>query len=237
MEKIELKEQTLASIIKLTIPMLFAFFPIGLGFGLYGTQLGFSPLVVTLMSFLVYAGSSEFLAISMMATGETITQVLLSGFLVNLRHVFYGLSVFDNLPKNRWLKFYTVTTLSDETYALLASTKLNNKMHAVLIAALLHFYWFVSVGLGAFIGGAASFKIKGVEFVLAALFVVLMIEQYKQIRKVEPFLFGIIGCGLGALVSEQSILAVAMGFCLMAFTARYRFDLKREKGYGFGLSN
>jgi len=66
--------------------------PLGLAFGLLMVQSGFSWWWTPIFSLVIYAGSMEFLAISMVTGGASAFASLVTGFMVNFRHIFYGLT-------------------------------------------------------------------------------------------------------------------------------------------------
>lgn len=208
---------------KLTMPIFMAFLPLGLAFGFIGQELGLPWYAMVMLSGLVYAGSSEFVAAAMMAAGETTMAVVFTSLLVNFRHVFYGLSVFDKIPATGLLRYYVIATLSDETYALIASmpsggsenTTEFNRAQSIWIAVFNHAYWFVSVILGYLLHSGLDLQLPGLEFILTALFVVLTIEKAKQLRKAFPFGIALI-CGLVSwLVAPKQMLVVAIMFSVV----------------------
>lgn len=76
-----------------------------------------------LMSLLVYAGSGQYLAVNFFAPGVSFLQVIFLTLMVNIRHIFYGISLlekFHGMGKKRW---YMIFGLTDETYSLLCTTK------------------------------------------------------------------------------------------------------------------
>lgn len=197
--------------ILLTIPILFAFFPIGLAFGVLAVDLGIEWYFTLLLSFIVYAGSSEFIIAAMMSKHEPIYKIMLTCFLVNFRHIFYGLSVFDKIPQSGPGRHYTIATLSDETYALIANLKNDQPESALIIAALNHFYWFGSVFCGVWLGKVLNIQIEGLDFCLTALFIVLTVEQWKHLKSGFPMMIGVISALLSLLIFPDQMLLSAIG--------------------------
>jgi len=76
-------------------------FPLGIAFGVLLTQSGFAWWWTPLFSLLIYAGSLEFLAIGLFLALTPLASVALTTFLVNFRHVFYGLSFPLHLVRGR----------------------------------------------------------------------------------------------------------------------------------------
>ena len=211
--------------LKLTLPILFAFFPIGLAFGFLDTEQGIPWPFVCLMSFLVYAGSSEFVAASMMSAGDPVLKVALTGFLINLRHVFYGLSVIGKIPEKGLVRSYLIATLSDETYALIASLPVEDRELSPKIALLNHVYWFGSVAVGTALGTAFNFPFKGLDFCLTALFAVLTIEQWHSLKKPGPFVIAAVSGGVAYLIAPGQLLVVSLAVA----TVLLLISIRRKK--------
>lgn len=95
--------------------------PLGLAFGLLVTQSGFAWWWAPVFSVVIYAGSMEFLAVSLVTGGVAPAAAALYGLLVNFRHVFYGLSFPTGAVRNPLARAYGVYALTDETYAVLSA--------------------------------------------------------------------------------------------------------------------
>ena len=78
-----------------TIPVLTGYLFIGIAFGVMFAEKGYSFLWAVLMSLLVYAGSGQYLAVNFFAPGVSILQVVFLTLMVNIRHIFYGISLLE----------------------------------------------------------------------------------------------------------------------------------------------
>jgi 4-azaleucine resistance transporter AzlC len=162
------------------------YLPIAFSFGVAAIQAGLSPAVTVLISVLVYAGASQFLLISLLASGAGIWTALPTVMLMNARHVFYGPALVPSLlapPQLRtpWLAY----GLTDEVFATAMS-----KMRSV--AAADREYWLLGLQAGAYaswVGGTLIGVLlvsevgnwplavrEGLSFVLPALFFALLLE-------------------------------------------------------------
>ena len=68
-------------------PICIGYIPIGLALGVIAQKAGLSPSEIGVMSLLVFAGSSQFIAVSMLSAGADIAAIILTTFMVNLRHL------------------------------------------------------------------------------------------------------------------------------------------------------
>ena len=87
----------IAAGIRQTLPVGMGLIPLGLAFGLLIAQTGFSWWWAPIFSFVVYAGSMEFLAVGLVMAHTGLLGCAVTSFMVNFRHVFYGLT----FPRDR----------------------------------------------------------------------------------------------------------------------------------------
>ena len=106
-----------------TIPVLTGYLFIGIAFGVMYAEKGYSFLWAILMSVMVYAGSGQYLAVNFFVPGISFLQVIFLTFMVNVRHVFYGVSLLERFNKMGKARWYMIFGLTDETYSLLCTTK------------------------------------------------------------------------------------------------------------------
>ena len=179
-----------------TIPVLTGYLFIGIAFGVMYAEKGYSFLWAMLMSVLVYAGSGQYLAVNFFVPGVSFLQVIFLTFMVNVRHVFYGISLverFNRFGKSRW---YMVFGLTDETYSLLCTTKVpkdvDEEKFLFAISVLDHSYWVLGSVIGAIAGTLLPISSEGIEFAMTALFVVIFIEQWTEKKNRIPEMIGVV---------------------------------------------
>ena len=115
--------KTLAAAFPLTVPVLMGYLAIGIAFGLMLQSAGWGVGWAALMSLTIYAGSGQYLGVSLLAAGAPLAQVAFLTLMVNFRHLVYGLSMLEKFRGMGWRKLYMIFSLTDETYALLSSAK------------------------------------------------------------------------------------------------------------------
>lgn len=178
-----------------TIPILMGYLFIGMVFGILLKSKGYNFLWAILMSGSIYAGSMQFVAINFLTSKFSIATVIMMTLMINARHLFYGLSMLDKFRDMGKRKLYMIFSLTDETFSVLTSAEppqgVNKNWFYFFIALLNHFYWIIGSALGAVIGALWSFNTKGIDFVITALFVVILINQWKANRNNIPALIGI----------------------------------------------
>lgn len=204
-------------------PVALGMVPLGLAFGLLITQVGFAWWWAPIFSFVIYAGSMEFLAVSLVTGGVGPLSAALYGFLVNFRHAFYALNYPIAQVRGRLARAYGIYALTDETYAILAARRDAKWSTARVMAVqiLLQMGWVGGGVLGALFGSALPFEIQGMEFALIALFTVLAIEAFVSFKDLSlPIVAALCGA-VGLLVSPDNMLMIGMSLYFVSLIVRF----------------
>ena len=101
-----------------TIPVLSGYLVLGIGFGIILKANGYGALVSFVMSLMIYAGSMQYVAIGLLTHKTPLLTIALTTFMVNARHLFYGISMLDKYKNTGKKKPYLIFSLTDETYSL-----------------------------------------------------------------------------------------------------------------------
>lgn len=222
----------MSGLFRLTAPVLFGYLPLGITFGILFRDLGFPWYFATMMGLLVYAGAAQFMAIGLLAVGAGLVEVALSTFLLNSRHLFFGLSLLDRFGRWGVQKCYLIFGLTDETYALITTLPRNKERDSVRfllqITALNQFYWVAGCTLGGLVGSELFFDTEGMEFALVALFAVLMVEQWKRIRQITPFLVAAISVLMLFWLYPEKMLVGAMVLSMVLLLIVQRKEVRSD---------
>jgi len=202
---------------------------IGIAFGLLLSGTGYPWWLAFVMSLWMYAGAGQFIAVGFFAAGTSLLQLCLIQLVVNARHIAYSLSMLKRFENTGTFKPYLIFSLTDETFALLSSLPeppadpRERRLFMFYVALLNHFYWVCGTIIGAVAGALIPFNMEGIGFALTALFIVLMIEQIKQVKK--PGIF--ITSGVSALlalfflpVKVSLLAALALALAVTPFLKR-----------------
>ena len=172
-----------------TIPMLVGAVPFGIVYGTLAVSSGLSVAATLAMSLLVFAGSAQFVAASLVASGTSLTVILLTTLIVNLRHLLYSarlLPFVRHLPQ-RWrapLAFW----LTDESFAvvhrhyLLDDSPVERK-HWYFLGSCLAMYslWFACTLIGVLLGQALpSLGDWGLDFAMIATFIGIVVPLLRN---------------------------------------------------------
>lgn len=212
--------QTFKKAFPYTIPVMMGYIPMGIAFGVLLSSQGFAFYWCTLMAVLVYAGSMQFVAVGLLAHPVSLFTVALITFSINARHLFYGLSLLDKFSDKGLKKLYLIFGLTDETYSLICSinppagTKAQDFYFS--LSLLNQFYWVFGCTIGGILGNLISFDVRGMDFAMTALFLVIFIEQWLATDNHIPALLGVfvtLACLL-LFGSKNFIMASMLGIAI-----------------------
>lgn len=196
---------------------------LGLGLGVVLSAHHMPFWTAPLISSLVYAGSVEFLMVGMISGGVSIASIALTVFLVNARHLVYGLSYPLHRIKGFWAKLFAIHTLCDEAFALNSGPDRNERSGARILGvnALIYVSWILSVILGYVLGASFLSELKGVDFVMTALFAVLAIDAYQSSKDHTTAAIAGVSAAVGLVLAPQSMLLISMVVYLLLLVSRF----------------
>ena len=178
-----------------TLPVMTGYVFLGFGFGILMYQNGYGLLWSVSMSLFIYAGSMQYVAVSLLTAGASLLTAALTTFVVNARHLFYGISMVDAYKDTGKKKPYLIFALTDETYSLVSADQvpegISRHSYCFLVSLFDHFYWVAGTALGALAGSILPVDLEGIEFVLTALFVTIFVEQWLSFRDHRPAVIGV----------------------------------------------
>lgn len=164
---------------------------------------GFSFLYPMIMSMTVFAGSAEFVAVSILLSAFDPVQAFLMILMINARHLFYGISLLEKYSGTGWKKFYLIFGMCDESFSINCSVDIPKDVDKgwfmFFVTILNQSYWVTGATLGGIFGSFINFNTEGLDFVMTAMFVVIFIEQWMKEKNHTSSLIGL-GMSLLCLV-------------------------------------
>lgn len=219
---------------KQTIPVMLGYIFLGIAFGLLIQDAGYNALWAFFTSVVVYAGSMQFVLVTLLTSGAGLLSAALMTLFINGRHIFYGLSFVEKYKKMGKAYPYLVFSLTDETYSVLCGTKLPEGMEekkvCFWISFLDHCYWVSGSVIGALAGSYITFDSTGIDFSMTALFIVIVVEQWQDTKSHFPALLGAV-CGILWLVvlgPDRFILPALCSCVVILLLARRRISCTEE---------
>lgn len=211
------KPATSLPLASLTLPVAMGYIPLGAVFGFLFVQAGAPAWLAVLSSVVIYAGAAQYMMIPLLVAGASYASMALATLVINLRHVFYGLSLLQRFPSHGLMRLYMVFGLTDETYSVLTTLPAQTPHRTLfLLTALNQLWWVLGTLMGAIVGAQAQLSLKGLDFVLACLFAVLATEQWRHRSSAWPVWVALPAYGLALYISQDHALSLAIGLCVLA---------------------
>ena len=196
-----------------TVPVLTGYLFLGAGFGiLLAEKTGYGLGWAVCMAISMFAGSGQYLAVSMIADHASLIRAAIATFLVNARHIFYGISLLEPYRDAGKKKPYMIFALTDETYSLVTQNTppegMSRHAYCFWVSLLDHIYWIIGCGLGNVLGVVLPISFEGVEFVLTALFVTMFVEQWLSHKNHLPAIIGVCATVLCLILFGKNIFLI-----------------------------
>jgi 4-azaleucine resistance transporter AzlC len=195
-------------------PICLGYLPIGMAFGVLSQKAGLTPLQIGLMSILVFAGSSQFIAVSMLTAGASAPAIIATTFVVNLRHVLMSsaLAVYLRAAHRGLLALYAYG-VTDESFAVNLPRFSDNSWNlsrALVVNHTANLTWFVSTVTGGIGGRFIPEGTMGIDYALIAMFICLLIYQIKNpIQLLAALIAGLTAVGLALMIPGNSYIVIA----------------------------
>lgn len=216
-------ESGFAEAIRVAGVIMLGLFFVGIGLGVLVHSYGLPFWVAPLLPMLVFAGSVEFVLIDMVSNHASLFSIAVMTLLINSRHLMYGLSYPIERVRGGLAKFYTVYTLIDEAYALNTGPD-RHKLRGsriLWIHAGLHLSVLASATLGYVLGASFLSDLKGVDFVMTALFAVLAIDAYQSSKDHTTAAIAGVSAVVGLVLAPQSMLLISMVVYILLLVSRF----------------
>ena len=179
-----------------TVPVMAGYVVLGAGFGILLRNAGYGVLWAFAMSLFIYAGSMQYVGVSLITGGASIFTTALTTVMVNARHLFYSISMVDRYKYAGKYKPYMIFGLTDETYSLLCNGKTpegtDPAYYRFLVSIFNQSYWVTGSVLGSLLGTVLPFSTEGIEFSMTALFIASFTGQWMSTGDHIPALTGLL---------------------------------------------
>lgn len=207
-----MKKKAFRTVFLDTLPVMTGYLFLGAGFGILLNQNGFGMGWSFFMSLFIYAGSAQYMAVSLLTGHASLLSAGLATLLLNARHLFYGISLVDTYKDSGGKKPYLIFGLTDETYSLVTQNEppkgMTRHQYCFWVTLFDHSYWVLGSILGSIAGAALPISFEGVDFVLTALFVTLFVEQWLENKNHLPALIGVMSTALCLILIGKDFFLV-----------------------------
>ncbi len=174
------------------------YFPVALTFGLLSKTAGLSIFEATAMSLFVFAGASQYIALSLITAAVNPMLIIMNTFIVNIRHFLMTAALSEKMaPEKPWIKAIYAFGITDETFSMLATRKEQKVTTRFAFGVILISYgsWVIFTALGHVVGANLPLFLQAaMSIALYAMFIALLVPSMKGNRKV------VILAGLAAII-------------------------------------
>jgi len=222
------------------LPIWVGYAAVGIPFGVLARQAGLAPIQVALMSIIVFAGSSQFIAVSMIGSGASILPIIITTFFVNLRHLLMSSSLALHLKgTSKGILSLFAYGVTDESFAV----NLTKFMHggwdvkrALVVNHTANAVWIASTIAGGYLGEVVPEGALGIDYALTAMFIALLVFQLRnRLVIVLAILSGLLSLILSLLLpGAWNIVLASMIAASAGVSITYTFR-RRKKGLDNGL--
>lgn len=226
-----MKRKALKYAFPYTLPICAAFLFLGMSYGFFAGSKGFSFIYPLCMSMFIFAGSMEFVTVSLLLSSFNPVYSFLLTLMVNARHLFYGISMLNTYKDYKGIKkFYLIFGMCDESFSINCSVippeDVDREWFMIWVTLLNQIYWVFGATLGAILGSVIHFDTTGIEFVMTALFFVMFLDQWEGTSRHLPALIGMISSLVCLfLFGENNFMIPAMALIILSFfLCRNRLD-------------
>ncbi len=212
-------------------PICVGYFPLGFAFGVLAQKAGLDLLDIALMSVVVFAGSSQFIAVAMLGSSSAPASIVLTTFMVNLRHVLMSssLAVYLHSVSRRFLYLFAYG-VTDESFAVNMVKFREGQWHpnkALVVNQAANFTWIASTVLGGYGGQFIPAGSFGIDYALSAMFLCLLVFQLRgRLYTLTAIISGAAAVAISvalpgnAFVVIASLLGATAGFAIRRYAQR-----------------
>ena len=166
-------------------PVVMGYVPIGLAYGVLAQKAGISTLNTLLMSLIVYAGSSQLIAVGLFAAGASALSVVATTFVVNLRHMLMAAALSPHLRAWRPIELAGFAfELTDETFGVHSARFASGavrKREAFVVNMTAQASWLLGSWLGLTAGQlVGDVRALALDYALPPMFIALLVLQIRD---------------------------------------------------------
>lgn len=188
-----------------SIPIMCSYLFVSMAYGMMMENAGYHWYYSLLASLTIYTGAFQFVLITFLSSGASMVTIAVTALLMNSRQTFYSISFYDGFRNMKKWKWYMIYTMTDETYAVNCSLENTEDRNDIMfwVAFFSRCYWMIGAVLGGVIGQLIPFELKGIDFCMTALFVIIFIDQWEKNEQHFPALLGILAAILCLVIFGQ----------------------------------
>lgn len=221
--------QDLKCAFRLSLPVMGAYWFLGATYGLLAASMGYAVWIPLAMAMVVFSGSVEFIALTMLLGSFQPLAALMMALMVGARHLFYGIAMLDRWRGAGWRKPFLIFWMSDETFAVNYAAG-GSFSQQLWLSVLDYGYWISGMLMGYLLGSMNGMawlnRLEGLDFVVTAMFVAIFMDDY--LRRPEGRSSAWLGLGVAAvclaIFGSDQFIVPTMAAILLILYIRYKSE-------------
>lgn len=228
------KEPRWLQVLRVALPLCLSYVPIGMASGILLHAAGFKTISVVLLSLFVFSGGAQFMIASMLTVNASMSTILVMLFFLELRYALLGSSLSRYLKgsSNKFLLIFAVS-MNDENYAVnylkFATDKRWTPADGLMVEHYSLGFWTMANLIGSLIGGLLTINLAIVDYALTALFIYMIVMQYKNnLTILVSIISGI--CAIIFMSLLKSTMGLVVATLIASLIGFYLEDRLRKNG-------
>ena len=196
--------------IKKGIPITFGYVPMGIGYAALAIKAGLNPIETVSMSFFVFAGAGQFMAVSMLAGGASLIAIVLTSFVVNFRYFIMNFVVYNKVEEsNLPLNILSAHLVVDESFAIFSLMEESSIWIYIGLAGIAFLSWVFGAAIGVVLLDFLPVIVtNSFNIALYALFVAILVPSSRI--GIMVVITGILNYVLQFFIANWSVIAATL---------------------------
>ncbi len=234
MKKEEVRLKALKAAFPYTLPIFAGFWFLGIAYGIYMNVSGFSFWYPVMMALVIFGGSLEFVAVSMLLSAFAPMQTFLAALMIQARHLFYGIAMLEKMKGLGWKRFYLIFGLCDETFSINYTADIpadvDRGWFMFFVTLLNQLYWVSGAAIGGILGSFFTFNTEGLDFVMTAMFVVIFMEQWMKEKRHYTAWIGLLSSAACLFFFGADSFLIPSMACILFFLTLFQKPIEKAGG-------
>ena len=160
-------------------------------------------------------------------------QTFLVALVIQLRHLFYGVSMLEKYKDTGWKKPYLIFGLCDESFSINYSTEIPEDIDKgwfyFFVTLLNQIYWVTGATIGGLLGNLITFNTEGLSFVMTAMFVVIFLDQWLKEKQHISSVIGFCVSLLCLVVFGKDSFMIPTMICIVVMLTLFRKPIEEKE--------
>lgn len=217
-----------------TIPVMAGYLFLGMSYGIYMSVEGFQWYYPAFMALVIYGGSLEFVCVEMLLSAYAPLQTFLMAFMIQARHIFYGLAMLEKYNNTGKKKFYLIFAMSDETFAVNSGISIPDDVdhgwYYFFVSLLDQAYWVLGASIGGIIGSLITFNTDGLSFVMTAMFIVILTDAIIKEKQHDSTIIGLLTSILCLVLFGADNFIIPTMVCILVLLLIFQKPIETKEG-------